>query len=155
VYNPALIAFSGATTPLGGFTVNFNPNVATEPNGFLRAALDLSGSTSLPSGPLGVASLQYAVPPAAPYASKEVLDLQNVSLNGGAIAVLDDDAVHVAAYLGDADGSRTLGSQDGSLAAQLAVGSGTGLMAYKLLDPLVLLDVNGSGALTAVDASLI
>ena len=47
--------------------------------------------------------------------------------------------MHAAAYFGDADGNKTLTSNDAAVALQVATASpGTGFNGFKLLDPLIL-----------------
>jgi hypothetical protein len=155
-YDPALLTPTGATTPLPGFAVsNFTANAANPPAGMRVVSFDLSGP-ALAAGAVTLANVQYTIPAAAPYATKEALRFRNLSLNGGAVAVRGDDAVHVAAFAGDADGNKALGANDASLELRVATAAaGTGFLMYPVLDPVVLADADGSGTLSANDASLI
>ena len=123
--------------------------------------LTFTSPTPLSAGPSDLIVLTATVPDSAPYGTKEVLDLRNLQINDGAIAAVDDDAVHAAAYLGDASGAQgtppTAGidSFDAGLALGLAVGIDGGLASYRTLDPRIVADVTGDGAVDAFDAGLI
>ena len=115
----------------------------------------LRSPTALPAGPANVFVLTANVPASAPYTSKEAIGIDTVSLNGGGIAATGDNAVHVAAYLGDANASATITSTDAFLVQRVAALIDSGLGAYKLADPNIVADINNDGAVTAVDAFLI
>jgi hypothetical protein len=66
-----------------------------------------------------------------------------------------DHGLHVAAFIGETNGSRTYSSADTSLLQRIIVGQGTGFTAYQLADPMVIADVNRSNTLTSADASLV
>ncbi|MGL4550506.1 MAG: hypothetical protein ACRC33_04915, partial [Gemmataceae bacterium] len=118
--------------------------------------LSVSGLTGATGTNAVLTTLTASVPNTAPYASKHVLDLRNVVVNGGAIAAVGDDAVHVAAYLGDASGDGTLSGTDASRVTQTAnAGIGVGFAAYQNADPLLVGDVTGDGSLSGTDASRI
>ena len=101
-------------------------------------------------------SLHMAVPSTAYYAAKEILDLQNIDINNGIFTsgngtAIDDDAVHVSGFLGDANGDKT-DNGDALYIARVAVGSGTGFKKWVLVDPLIVGDVSGDQQLTGLDA---
>src|SRR5262249_4627698 len=152
VFDPALLSPTGATVApdaaAQGWTAAFN---TVSPG---RVHVALSGPAALPAGAHTFATLQAAVPDTAPYRSKEVLDLQNLLVNGqpGAVA---DNGIHAAAYLGDTDGNRQLSSNDASMALRVGVGLDGGLANFRLLDPAVVADASGDGQVSSVDASLI
>jgi hypothetical protein len=145
-YDPTLLTVTGGT-PQAGFTGTINTGTA----GLVH--LDLTGTGA--AGPLTFATLTAAVPDTAPYKGKEVLDLRNLSLNSGSVPAAADDGVHVAAFLGDADGSGGYSAQDASLLLQLAAQGLNGLPAFALLDPAVIGTVGGIATVSAQDASLI
>ena len=101
-------------------------------------------------------SLHMAVPSTAYYAAKEILDLQNIDINNGIFTsgngtAIDDAAVHVSGFLGDANGDET-DNGDALYIARVAVGSGTGFKAWVLVDPLIVGDASGDQQLTGLDA---
>jgi hypothetical protein len=84
------------------------------------ATLDFSGSqpgelrvrisspTAIAAGTVTLVDLVASVPASAPYGASQILDIDEVSVNGQAVSGADDDALHVVGYLGDSDGnSRT------------------------------------------------
>jgi hypothetical protein len=66
-----------------------------------------------------------------------------------------DDGLHVAAFVGDTSGNGLYSSGDTTLLQRLIVGQGSGFVAYPLVDPLLVADVNRSASLTAGDATLV
>src|SRR4029077_12681750 len=88
-----------------------------------------------------------------PYKAKDLLHLSGISLNGGAIPVATGDSLHLVAYVGDADGNGTYGSNDAVLITRVALQTDTGFPAYPLVDPVIVADTDGSGFIPA-DAAL-
>ncbi len=149
-YNSALLTIGVATLAAGV------PGTLLQ-TGSTANSVSYHYSTSVPlgSGPRTLLSVQAIVPSTAPYASKEVLDLTGLSLNGGAILVLGDSGLHEVSYVGDTDGSGDYGSHDAALIARVGVFLDSGFAAYRLVDPLIVGDVDGSGDLGSFDASLV
>jgi hypothetical protein len=114
-----------------------------------------AGTTPLSGSDVDVVHLTAAVPSNAPYGASQAIRLENVSVNGGAIAGVGDVAVHKAAYLGDADGSGIHSSADAFLVVQTALGLASGFAAHAWTDPLLVGDADGSRILSAADAFLI
>jgi hypothetical protein len=146
LFDSTVLSVTGVSTPIAGATATLTPIAG----GVRVTVTGIGGATGT-----ALATLTASVPGTAPYTNKEVIQIRNVSVNSGAIAATGDDAVHVAAYLGDAGGSGHLNSGSASLIAQVAVGSGNGFPAYQNADPLLIADVNGSGTLSSADASLV
>ena len=150
-YNPALLTISDANVAPGlpvGAQVTLD--TATTPG---VATFQFSSPTPLPAGTARFLDLQAAVPTTATYLAKQVLDLTNIVLNGGVIPAADDDAVQVNAYFGDTTGNGTYSSQDATNLARLAVGLGTGVQVFKLLDPTIIADITGNGGFSSADTS--
>lgn len=150
-YNPALLTVTTATIAAGlpeGAAVSLNtatPGVA---------AIQFTSPTPLDAGTTRFVNLQADVPSTAPYRSKQLLDITNISLNSGTIAAIDDDGVQVVGYFADVSGNGTYSALDASLIARLAVGIDSGLEEYQLLDPAIVGDITGNGSITATDTSL-
>ncbi len=113
------------------------------------------GTAPLSGSNIEVVRLTAAVPTSAPYGDSQVIRLQNISLNGGAIPAVGDAAIHKAVYLGDADGSGIHSSADAFLTVQAALGLASGFPAHAWTDPRIVGDADGSGVLSAADAFLI
>jgi hypothetical protein len=147
-YDPSLLQIEGASVaaglPTGAMVLldTSTPGVAI---------VQFSSSTPLSAGMTHFVNLQASVPATAPYLQKQVLDLANISLNGGAIPAIDDDGVHVAAYFGDVTANGTLTAQDAAQIARLAVGLDNGFAPYAMLDPVVIGDINGNGSVSSTD----
>ena len=109
----------------------------------------------MPTGPVEFIRLIADVPDNASYAAKQVLNLDNVQINNGAIVSRDDDGLHLVAYLGDASGNGGLSSHDAALALRDVVGLDSGLRAFPLADPAIAIDTNGNGRVDSTDATRI
>jgi hypothetical protein len=145
-YDPTLltIAPNGALSGVSGLNTSVSYTiVATDAHhDVLEATL---GGTGLTATAAGVPLVQVAasVPAGAPYASKAVLGLTNVTVNGSAANGVA--GVDVAAYAGDvhADGSYT--PLDAALIDSVSGGGGTGFSVFQNLAPAIVGDVSGSG----------
>ncbi len=91
----------------------------------------------------------------ARYGASHVLDLRDVSVNGGALPVRDDDGLHVAAYLADVSGDGVYGQDDIAQLGELLVRRGTGFAAYPLTDPVTIGNALGNGYVNGLDARLL
>ncbi len=150
-YDPTLLNISAATVAPGlpvGATVNLDTTTAG------IALIQFNSPTPLTAGTTRFVDLQADVPATAPYRTKQVLDIANISLNAGAVAAIDDDGVQLVAYFADVSGNGDYTGQDASYLARLSVGIDSGLEQFKLLDPLILGDITGNGDITSQDVSL-
>ena len=149
-YDPTLLAITGASLGAdapAGASVTVNTSTPG------RAILTFTSPTALTAGLDTFATLVASVPNSAPYASKEVLILGNIAVNGGAIAATDDDGVHVVAYLGDATGNGGYSGLDATLIRRVLANIDTGFAAFPLLDPTIAVDIANRGSLTSLDAT--
>jgi hypothetical protein len=153
VYDPTVLRIRGGTVAPDAAAAGFTGTFDTSTPGVVH--ITLSGPNALGPGPHTFATLSGGVPDAAPYGKAEVLDLRNVLLNAGAVAAVADDGVHVAAFLGDTDGSQDYSSQDNADIAQVTSGQADGFAAYPLTDPVIVADMDGNGFLNAQDSSLL
>jgi streptogramin lyase len=151
-------------------TLNYDPTLLTV-TGVTGAGFSLLGSSTP-----GQAVLQYAGPALArgtqmpigfitatvpsgstsnpmPYKAKDLLHLSGVSINTGTIPGVTGDALHLIAYVGDADGNGSYSSNDAVLITRTALQSDSGFAAYPLVDPVIVADTDGSGFIPA-DAAL-
>lgn len=149
-YDPTLLNITAATVAPGlpeGATVDIETSSAGV------AIIAFASPTPLPAGTKRFIDLQADVPTTAPYRDKHILNLENVSINSGAIPSIGDDGLHVVAYFGDVSGNGTYSAQDASLIARQAVGIDTGLELYQLLDPTIVGDLTGNGGFSSSDTS--
>ncbi len=122
----ALLQYSGPPLPTGTQT----------PIGFIAATVP-AGTTANPT----------------PYKGKDLMQLSSISLNGGTIPGLASDALHLVAYVGDADGNGGYSSSDAVLITRALLSTDSGFAAYPLVDPVILADTDGTGFIPA-DAAL-
>jgi hypothetical protein len=148
-YNPNLLTVTGASG--AGFTL-----LASSTPG--QAILQYSGP-ALPTGSGKAIGYVLATVPSGtaanpiPYKAKDVLHLANVALDGGLIPVVASDALHLVAYVGDADGNGSYSSNDAVLVTRASLQTDTGFAAYPLVDPVIVADTDGAGYIPA-DAAL-
>jgi RHS repeat-associated protein len=103
----------------------------------------------------GLVTVRGSVPVDASYGSAHILHLSEMSLNAGSIPVRGNDGLHVVAYLGDADGDRALSLDDASLIRTLIRKENTGFGAYRLLDPMLIADIDRDGVLDRDDSAAV
>src|SRR5207244_7012573 len=98
-YNPALLNITavsaGSLLPTGS---QVQANLGTPG----QAQINVTTPTPLSAGAAELIKLTANVPATATYRAAEILNITNVSVNGGAIAAVGDAALHVDAYFGDA-----------------------------------------------------
>ncbi|MCC7082436.1 MAG: tandem-95 repeat protein, partial [Burkholderiales bacterium] len=112
-----------------------------------------SGQDLAVAGDTRVAIVRAHVGADAAYGSKQVLDLDDIEVNATAGGALDDDGLQVVALLGDTSGLRSYETADLALLQRVVVRYDTGFLAYPNADPVLIGDINGSGALTALDVT--
>ncbi len=112
------------------------------------------GSALTSAAALELVRIQAAVPSsaAALYTQKTVLDLKDVSINQGALAVRADDGLLVNAYVGDADASKGYDALDIQRLQRVVARLDSGFATYPQLDPAILGDTTGDGSLNSLDA---
>jgi hypothetical protein len=151
-YNPNLLQVTGATG------ANFTLSPFSTPG---HAVLIYSGPAlaSTPGTPVTIGYLTAQVPGGTtanpmPYRARDLLTLTNITLSGGGhTPVPSTTALHLVAYVGDADGNGAYSSGDAVLITHVALQSDSGFAAYPLVDPIIVADTDGSGFIPA-DASL-
>lgn len=147
-YDPALL---GVATLSRGAGLPTDASFTVTELGAGRLAVVITAASGMPAGALTLAQLTATVPTGAVYGAAHVIDLQNLVVNGGAHAALDDDGVHVVAYPGDLNFDRQHSVADVALLRGLLDGSLARLAQLPLVDAALLGDVNGSGRFDAVD----
>jgi autotransporter-associated beta strand protein len=148
-YDPTLLTVTGVTG------ANFTLLASSTPG---HAVFQYKGP-ALPTGtqvPIG--AITATVPPGTagtptPYKAKDLLHFSGISINGGSTLVVGGDALHLVAYVGDADGNGNYTSNDAVLITRAALQSDSGFVAYPLVDPVIVADTDGSGFIPA-DAAL-
>jgi hypothetical protein len=151
-YNQALLSITGVV-PGPSVPIDWTFELDLSTDGVAR--LVASGSIPLPAGPLDLARLVAAVPADAPYTSKQRLDLRNVVLLAGAspIPAIEDDAVHIATYLGDLNADGLISSADVTLSRRLIGGLDSGFATAQLADPRVVGDLTNDLAMSSADVT--
>ncbi|MBL8534224.1 MAG: hypothetical protein JNL33_10275 [Betaproteobacteria bacterium] len=110
----------------------------------------------LPAGAVSPIDIVSRVPAGATYGAAQVLDLRDVVVagdGGDPVEAMGEDALHVAAYLMDADANRSYGNADLTLLQNVAQGVDSGFAAYRGIDPSIVGDLNGNGQITTLDSN--
>ncbi|MCY2994716.1 MAG: cohesin domain-containing protein [Planctomycetota bacterium] len=155
-YDPALLEIQDFTVD-GALAANGVESQLTFPSvGTALLHLDAERSFSSTAGPLTVGTFTARVPDGAPYAAKQILDITDLHVydDGPAPAELpsqDDDAIHVAAFFGDTNGSGTYNSPDATLIRRIIGQVDTGLSAYQMVDPVLIADITLNDAIQSND----
>ena len=135
VYDPTLLTVTSVTTPTYSITANSLGGMILSYKG-----------PALPAGtatPIGFITAR--VPAGAPYKAEDSILVSGAVLNGGAIPALGDDALHLVAYVGDADGNGAYSSRDAMLIRRVLLQTDSGFAAYPTIDPVIVADTDGSG----------
>ena len=147
-YNPNLLTVTPTSTATLTVTV---PSAGTAVLHYSGPALASGSETAIgfitATVPAGTASSPM------PYRASDLLHLSSVMLNHGALPVTTSDALHLVAYVGDADGNGAYSSGDAVLITRVALQADSGFTAYPLVDPTIVADTDGSGFIPA-DAAL-
>ncbi|MCL4207830.1 MAG: hypothetical protein KJ000_35540, partial [Pirellulaceae bacterium] len=154
VFDPALLNVTEFVGTAAGSSSAYNLIAPGRMRVTISSASEFSGTP----GPIELGRFVASVPETAPYASKQILRLENVNVEDNeptTRASRADHGLHIAAFVGDANATRTYSSADTTLVQRLIVGQGTGFTAFQLADPQLIADVNRSNTLTSADATLI
>jgi Ca2+-binding RTX toxin-like protein len=147
-YDPNLLDITG---------VRLNPNLPNNwqliensiNDGIVK--ITLAGSDPLTGNNLEVVNLQAIVPNNAKYGTTQLLDLNAVEVNDGAIAVVGDDGIHQLNILGDVTGNGKLTSLDVALLSRALLGLDSGADAFSAIDLELGGDFNGDNLLSSGD----
>jgi hypothetical protein len=148
-YDPTLLTVTGSTGT--GFSLLSTPVPGQAIFQYMGPALPAGEQTIVGFVTATVPSGTAASP--TPYKAKNLLHFANVSLNNGGQPGVGGDALHVVAYVGDADGNGSYNSNDAVLITRVGLQTDTGFTAYPLIDPVIVADTDGSGFIPA-DAAL-
>jgi hypothetical protein len=123
--------------------------------------LKFTSPADLPAGSHQLFDLQATVPATDAremYRSQQILQIDNVTIsdvNGDALPVVADDALHLVAYLGDASGNGAITTDDAVQVSRLAALLGTGLQVSLVTDPILVGDFSGNNHINATDPSMV
>jgi ELWxxDGT repeat protein len=150
LFDPTLLSITGAVAGPNGGTVSLQSVTG-------GVQITVTGMSGAAGSNVPVAYLTTSVPSTAPYTSKELLSVTNVTLTttGPALSAVGDEAVHVAAFVGDVTGDQQYTSADMTVIQQMILGIVHGLPVYPLADPLLIADTNSDGIINSADVTII
>ena len=107
--------------------------------------------------PILLGGLTATVPSTADYKAKDLLHFSGVTLEAGgsSVATIGTDALHLVTFPGNASGSGAITSADVLNMARVVAGADAGFAAYPLIDPDVIGDIMGDGAVDGPDGALL
>jgi murein DD-endopeptidase MepM/ murein hydrolase activator NlpD len=153
-YDATLLTITGGT--VNGALAGATLTVTTSGSGSAaQATITFHSPTALASGAVRLGGLVATVPTSAPYKAKDLLHFSSLSVNGGAIAAVGDDGVHLVGFLGDASGDGTYTSADSVLISRVASAADSGFAAFPAADPAILADLSGNGLVQSSDGALL
>jgi len=147
-YNPALLHVTDVSLAAGlppGATLTGD---LSQP-GIVQ--ITVSSATALSAGKINLVRLTADVPTSAAYGAKEIINITGVTANG--LAGRDDDGLHLVGYFGDASGNADYNSLDVQRLLRVISKSDTGFSAYATVDPVIVADITGDGALSSLDSA--
>ena len=152
-YDPTLLNVTDFTPTLDGVSATFNP--AT---GLLTVSKPTQFTTQ--TGPLVLGFFSARVPDTATYAGKHILKISDLAVFDDSVtpvqlASVADDAVHVAAFFGDTNASKTYNAPDATLVQRQIAQIVDGFSGYQLADPVLIADITLNGRLQANDTTSI
>jgi len=155
-YDAALLTIGSVTKGAGVAADAVLSTVGSTP-GQLVVSLTSPTQLSFFNAPFTLLNIAANVPTTAPYTEKQLLTINGAAVSAGvtSLPVAADPGLHVAAFFGDVDASRTYNSADLPALQRVLTGSNTGFGAYRAADPLILADLSRDGALKSDDASLV
>jgi len=159
-YNPALLTVIGFTpstalTAAGGSAVM---NMTTP--GTLGLTISAPKAFSTTAGAFVLGTFTAQVPAIAPYGSAEILDISNLSVYNNSptpqpLPSLGQDAIHLAAFLGDTNGGQRYDAAEVTLEQRVIVQMSPGFGAYPLVDPVLIGDISGADRIQSNDSTLL
>ena len=158
-YNPALLTVTGVTSnsQLPGSTFTLNTSLSSPGHAVLTYTDSGANSASLKGSHVALGFIKAVVPDSSTtspiYNAEDLLRVSGIIAGGGAIPTVEVDALHLVAYVGDADGNAAYSSNDAVLITRAVLSTDTGFAAYPLADPVIVADTDGDGFLPS-DAAL-
>ncbi len=155
-YDSSLLTISSVTKGIGVAADALLSTAGSTP-GQLVVSLTSATQLSFINAPFTLLNLVASVPATAAYSAKQVLMLSAATVTAGAtnLPVAVDNGVHVAAFFGDVDASRTYNVVDLPVLQRALTGTNSGFGAYRDLDPVIEADLSGDGEIKSDDAALI
>jgi hypothetical protein len=152
-YDSSLLDITGFVPTVAGLLTDFNTETG---------ALAVSKPTEFTSdaGPLTIGHFTANVPADALYTSKHLIEIGRLqvfddSVETALVPSVADSAIHVAAFPGDANASRSYNSPDATLTLRQATDRIDGLTLYPLADPALISDVTFDSSILANDATVV
>jgi sugar lactone lactonase YvrE/pimeloyl-ACP methyl ester carboxylesterase len=137
------------------------PGAALPPGATVQADFSLPDrvhitvTTAFPmnAGSVELVRITGQVPATATFGASQIMSFAGLSLNSGAIPVIGDDGLHIAAFIGDTTGNGSYSSLDAQRILRVVSGLDSGFAAFARIDPVIVGDITGNGVLSSLDAT--
>ena len=120
-----------------------------------QVTLSFYSLAPMPAGLAEIVTLVAEVQATAGYGQTGLLRFAAVDINEGGTLAEGEDAIHVAAFLGETTGNQEYSGLDAQRIARVAVELDSGFAVYPMIDPVVIADITGNGVLSGLDANRI
>jgi len=145
-YDPAVLEISGFALASDVVARGGQAQLTFLSPGRAILTVDTTDSLGALAGPMTLGAFVARVPDDALYGAKHILDIEDLHVfdngpNLDEVPSVADDAIHIAAFLGDANGSGSYNSPDTTLVRRIIGQVNTGFGAYQLADPVLLADI--------------
>jgi predicted outer membrane repeat protein len=148
VFDEDILGVSGVSR---GANLPSSWNISSQIEAPGRLQVVLSGAEAIQGGAAQLINVVADVLPTVAYGSSELLQLDQIELNDGAIASIGDVGVHQVGKLGDLSGNGEYTSLDAALLSRVVQGIDNGFRSSPLIDGNILGDINSNSSLTAED----
>jgi autotransporter-associated beta strand protein len=156
-YNPAMLTLDAvpvsSNPSLPGSSFILNSGASSPGHAVLTYTGPAADAAGLAGGNVPLGFINAHIPNSSTttpiYKGKDLLTLSSISINGGGVPAVGVNAVHLVAYVGDADGNGSYSSGDAVLITRAVLQNDSGFAAYPLVDPVIVADTDGSGFIPA------
>ncbi len=148
VFDEDILGVSGVSR---GANLPSSWNISSQIEAPGRLQVVLSGAEAIQGGAAQLINVVADVLPNVAYGRSELLQLDQIELNDGAIASIGDVGVHQVGKLGDLSGNGEYTSLDAALLSRVVQGIDRGFRSSPLIDGDILGDINSNNSLTPED----
>lgn len=148
-YDPSLLEITGIardTELPAGATVQMS-------GGSGLKKVSINSSAALPNLSKRLIRFIARVPGSALLGQSQVIEVSNVKINDAASSVRVDSSVQLIGYVGDGNRSGSYTTNDVTVLQNVSIRYDSGFIAFPLINPLIIGDINEDGRVSAIDVT--